>query len=534
MPTTEKTPAPAAPWRDRVRRLRRRLTATDHATLGVLYLLFGSAAGLWGATDAMLLRTGLLTPTADIWTAATYNGLFTTHGLTMLFFFATPVVFGISIYFLPPLMGADDVSSPRLTAVAFWLLPPALLLSRAGLLANLIGIEALAPPMTGWTFYTPLSASMSNPDLNLVLMGIFLNGISTILTAFNLLATIVTERAESIGWADLDVFTWSILTTCGMILVAFPVLCSAVLMLLSDRNAGTSFFLAGGGSGGPLLWQNLFWFFGHPEVYILVLPSMGLLSLILPRFAGRELFGHRSVVYSTVAIGLLSLGVWGHHMFATGMDPRTHASFMAVTLAIALPSAAKTFDWLMTLWAGEIRLTVPMLFCLAAVGNFVVGGVTGVFLAAIPVDLIYQGTYYVVGHFHLLLVGTIVFALFGANYYWFPILTGRMYDRTLAKVHFWLSVSGAGLAFHLFLLMGIWGLPRRIATYPDPFTPLNQLATVGAYLLGIGQLVWLWNMGHSIRFGSEVECSDVWDLSERGMLSREWEWFRARSGGDND
>ncbi|WP_435079505.1 cbb3-type cytochrome c oxidase subunit I [Halococcus sp. AFM35] len=514
--------------RKQLRRGVRLLTSTDHTVLGRLYLVFGIAAGLWGATDAMLLRAGLVTPGSDVWTPETFSGLFTTHGLTMLFFFAAPVIFGIAIYFIPPLVGADDLAFPRLTAAAFWLLPVALLLTRAGLLANLVGFEALSPPMTGWTFYVPMSTNMTNPDLDLVLIGILLNAISTILAAINVLVTVFTERAETVTWATLDSFTWSMLTTSGLVLLAFPVLCAASVMLLLDRNFDTSFFVPGGGGGGPLLWQHLFWFFGHPEVYILVLPPMGLLSLIIPRFSGRKLFGFSSVVYSTLAIGVLSFGVWAHHMFATGIDPRIRASFMAISLAIAVPSAVKTFDWIATMWGGAVRLTAPMLFCIGAIGTFVIGGVTGVFLAAIPVDLLYHGTYYVVGHFHLILVGTIVFALFAACYYWFPILTGKMYNTQLAKYHFWLSAVGVVVTFNLFLVIGMLGLPRRMATYPPQFTLLHQFATVGAFLIGFAQVIWLWNMYRSVRHGPAIETADVWDLAETESLTREWRWFRTR------
>ena len=509
--------------RARLRRSIRLLTSTDHTVLGILYLVFGIAAGLWGATDAMLLRSGLVTPGSDVWTPETFSGFFTTHGLTMLFFFAAPVIFGIAVYFIPPLVGADDLAFPRLTAVAFWLLPVALLLARAGLLAQLIGIEALSPPMTGWTFYVPMTTNMTNPDLDLVLLGILLNVISTILVSINVLVTVFAERAETVSWADLDSFTWTMLTASGMVLLAFPILGGALVMLLFDRNFATTFFAVEG--GGPLLWQHLFWFFGHPEVYILVLPPMGLISLILPKFAGKRLFGRRSIIYSTLAIGVLSFGVWAHHMFTTGIDPRIRASFMFVSLAIAIPSAAKVFDWIMTLWNGRIRLTTPMLFCIGAIANLIIGGVTGVFLAAIPINLLYHGTYYVVGHFHLILVGTIVFALFAANYYWFPILTGRMYNTQLAKFHFWLSSVGVVVTFNLFLLIGMLGLPRRMATYPPQFTLLQQFATVGAYLIGFAQLIWLLNMYYSVRYGPVVETADVWNLAETGALTQEWEWF---------
>lgn len=505
------------------------LTTTDNRTLGILYIVFGVLAGLWGATDALMLRTGLLTPGADIWQRQMYNALFTTHGLTMLFFFATPVIFGLSIYILPLLIGSDNMAFPRISAIAFWMLPIALLLTRAGLLSSLLGIHIIEPPKTGWTLYVPLSTDMSNPELDLVLVGLFLNGISSILIAINIIVTIATERAEQTTWATLDVFSWSMLTTSGMILFAFPMLCAALVMLLLDRTIGTLFF-----TGQPLLWQHLFWFFGHPEVYILVLPPMGIISLILPKFAGRTLFGLGSIVYSTLAIGVLSFGVWGHHMFTTGIDPRLRVSFMAVTIAIAVPSAVKTFDWIMTLWNGRIRLTTPMLFCIGAIMNFVIGGVTGVFLAAIPIDVLYHGTYYVVGHFHLILVGTIVFGLFAASYYWFPLFTGRMYNKQLGKYHFWLTMIGVVITFNLLLVIGVAGLPRRMATYPPQFTLLQQFATISAYILGLSQLIWVWNMITSLWSGPEITDADVWNLKESNAFTREWEQFQHRLEAQTD
>ncbi|MFB6222254.1 MAG: cbb3-type cytochrome c oxidase subunit I, partial [Haloarcula sp.] len=285
--------------------------------------------------------------------------------------------------------------------------------------------------------------------------------------------------------------------------------------------------------GGPLLWQHLFWFFGHPEVYILVLPPMGLVSLILPKFSGRKLFGFKFVVYSTLAIGVLSFGVWAHHMFSTGMDPRLRASFMAVSLAIAIPSAVKTFNWITTMWNGRLRLTTPMLFCIGFVSNFIIGGVTGVFLASIPVDMILHDTYYVVGHFHYIVMGAIGFAAFAGIYYWFPVFTGRMYQRTLGKAHFWLSMVGTNITFFAMLALGYLGMPRRYATYQfdgavAPLTQVqtfHQLATAGAVLLLIGQLFFVWNIVQSWLEGPKVEDGDPWNLERNGMLDREFQWF---------
>ncbi|MFB6189126.1 MAG: cbb3-type cytochrome c oxidase subunit I, partial [Halapricum sp.] len=280
------------------------------------------------------------------------------------------------------------------------------------------------------------------------------------------------------------------------------------------------------------LWQHLFWFFGHPEVYILVLPPMGLVSYIIPRFSGRKLFGFKFVVYSTLAIGVLSFGVWAHHMFATGIDPRLQVSFMAVSLAIAIPSAVKTFNWITTMWNGKVKLTTPMLFCIGFVSNFIIGGVTGVFLATIPVDYILHDTYYVVGHFHYIIMGGIAFAIFAGVYYWFPIYTGRMYQKTLGKWHFWLTMVGTNITFFAMLLLGYAGMPRRYATYNnvsvgpiDLFTSLHRLATLGAFILLIGQLIFVWNIVSSWLEGPRVTDGDPWNLKEDDLYSREFRWF---------
>ena len=526
------------------------LTTVDHKDIGILYLVFGTVAALWGGTEAMMIRTELLTPQADVWTAATYNGLFTTHGLTMLFFFVTPVFFGISNYFLPLLLGADDMAFPRLNAIGFWLLPPALLVARAGLPADALGkilstvsiyipfFEALKPPEVGWTLYPPLSLQTANPQVDLLLLGLHLSGISTIIGAINFIVTVFTERADDMDWPDVDIFSWGMLTTSGLILFAFPLLGSALIMMLLDRNFGTMFFAVEG--GGPILWQHLFWFFGHPEVYIIFLPATGLLSTILPKFSSRKLFGFKFIVYSTLAIGVLSFGVWAHHMFATGIDPRIRASFMFVSLAIAVPSAVKVFNWITTMWEGHIRLTAPMLFCIGSIGTFIIGGVTGVFLAAIPVDLLYHDTYYVVGHFHLILMGIIPMMMMAASYYWYPIITGRMYNQRLAKLQATLMIAGVPITFGSLLVQGMLGLPRRYASYPAQFAPYQQVASVGAFIIGISVILWLWNMIQSYRVGSRVDDADVWNLKRDNAFTREWQWFeqqlseRSMTDGSND
>ncbi|WP_117591971.1 cbb3-type cytochrome c oxidase subunit I [Haloprofundus halophilus] len=501
------------------------LTTVDHKDIGLMYGAYGIFAFVVGGLMVVLMRTELATPETVLVQPGFYNSLMTSHGITMLFLFGTPIIAAFSNYFIPLIIGADDMAFPRINAIAFWLLPPAALLIWAGFFP----IPNLIPAQTAWTMYTPLSAGVgqgnqANAGVDLMLLGLHLSGVSATMGAINFIATIFTERAEEVTWANLDIFSWTILTQSGLILFAFPLLGSAMLMLVADRNFGTAFYAVGEG-GGSMLWQHLFWFFGHPEVYILVLPPMGLVSYILPRFAGRRLFGFKFVVYSTLAIGVLSFGVWAHHMFSTGMDPRLRASFMAVSMAIAIPSAVKTFNWITTMWNGNIRLTAPMLYCIGFVSNFIIGGVTGVFLASVPVDLILHDTYYVVGHFHYIVMGAITFAGMAGIYYWYPLVTGRMYQRSLAKWHFWLWMIGTNVTFLAMILLGYGGMPRRYATYLPQFASLHQIATLGAYMLLLGGIIFVWNMVQSYLEGPVVEDGDPWNLEESNLRTVEWDWF---------
>ncbi|MFD1512280.1 cytochrome c oxidase subunit I [Halomarina rubra] len=525
------------------------LTTVDHKDIGMLYGLYAIVAFVWGGLAVLLMRTELFTPSMDVLGAvaggtnagnALYNGLLTSHGITMLFLFGTPIIAAFSNYFVPLLIGADDMAFPRINAIAFWLLPPGALLIWAGFF-----VPGLAPAQTSWTMYTPLSAEQAGFGADLMILGLHLTGVSATMGAINFIATIFTERGKNVNWANLDIFSWTILTQSGLILFAFPLLGSALIMLLLDRNFGTAFFAVDGGS--PILWQHLFWFFGHPEVYILVLPPMGIVSYVLPRFSGRKLFGFKFVVYSTLAIGVLSFGVWAHHMFSTGIDPRIRASFMAVSLAIAIPSAVKTFNWITTMWNGKLRLTAPMLFCIGFISNFIIGGVTGVFLAAIPIDLVLHDTYYVVGHFHYIVMGAIAFAVFAGLYYWYPIFTGRMYQRSLAKWHFWSTMIGTNLTFFAMLLLGYNEMPRRYSTYAfnADWAPLqtvellHQAATLGAFILAFGQIIWLVNFVQSWYEGPEVD-GDPWGLRDTSLYGREFEWHERRlqtavtDGGEED
>ncbi|WP_135534597.1 cbb3-type cytochrome c oxidase subunit I [Halostella pelagica] len=503
------------------------LTTVDHKDIGILYGVFAILSFAWGGLAVLLMRTELMTPTSDIVTTSTYNVLLTSHGITMLFLFGTPILAAFSNYLIPLLIGADDMAFPRINAIAFWLLPPGALLIWGGILLEPFG--AIEGAQTAWTIYPPLSVEQTNPGVDLMILGLHLTGVSATMGAINFVATIFTERGEEVGWSNLDMVSWTVLVQSGQIIFAFPLLGSALVMLLLDRNFGTTFFAVDG--GGTILWQHLFWFFGHPEVYILVLPPMGIISYVLPRFAGRKLFGFKYVVYSTLALGVLSFGVWAHHMFATGIDPRLRASFMAVSIAIAIPSAVKTFNWIATMWNGALRLRAPMLFCIGFVANFIIGGVTGVFEAAIPVDLVLHDTYHVVAHFHYVIMGAIAFAVFAGIYYWFPLVTGRWYQRTLAKWHFWLTMVGTNLTFFPMVLLGYGGMPRRYATYnlsvgPQTyFIDLHQAATLGAFILAVGQLIFVWNIVVSWLEGARIDSGDPWNLAERGLKTREWEWL---------
>ena len=515
------------------------LTTVDHKDIGVLYGTYAVIAFTVGGIMVMLMRAELLAPATDVIGAEFYNSLLTSHGITMLFLFGTPAIAAFGNYFIPLLIGADDMAFPRINAIAFWLLPPGAILIWAGFFTAPIASLDIVPAQTAWTMYTPLSAGVgsgtqANVGVDLMLLGLHLTGVSATMGAINFIATIFTERGPDVNWANLDIFSWTILTQSGLILFAFPLLGSALIMLLLDRNFATTFFAAGEG-GGPILWQHLFWFFGHPEVYILALPPMGILSLVIPKFSGRKLFGFKFVVYSTLAIGVLSFGVWAHHMFSTGIDPRIRASFMAVSLAIAIPSAVKTFNWITTMWGGNVRLTAPMLFCIGAVSNFIIGGVTGVFLASIPVDLVLHDTYYVVGHFHYIVMGLLGFAFFAGVYYWFPLFTGKMYQKRLAKAHFWLTAIGTNLTFFAMLFLGYLGMPRRYATYDFPIGPVNivtvfhQLATLGAVIIFVGQVIWIWNLVESWYEAPSMEDADPWNLKETGQFTHEWRWHERRT-----
>lgn len=510
-------------YRGELSGLKRWVTSVHHRDVGLMFGIFAVLSLLWGGVAVLLMRTELLTPNPAFVSVTTYNELFTTHGLTMLFLFGHPMAFALAIYFVPLLIGAKEMAYPRVTAIAFWLLPAGAVLIWSGFFLDPIAPE-LGPAATGWTIYAPLSQEMETVGIDLMLLGLNLTEISGIMVAITIIVTVFTERSEDIPWAQLDLFTWAMLTVAGLVLFAFPVLEAAIIMLLLDRNFGTLFFAAEG--GGPILWQHLFWFFGHPEVYILILPAFALASLILPRFAGREMVAPYAMIYTTLAIGVLGFGLWAHHMFTTSVDPRIKFSFMAVSLAIAIPSSVKTFNWIGTLYNADIRLPAPMLFVVSFIANFIIGGITGVMVASIPFDLAVHDTHFIIGHFHYLFVGGLVFNIWAAIYYWFPILTGRIYNKTLAHLHFWLAMIGVQLAFFGLLLLGIEGMPRRYATYIPELVLLNRITTLGAYLIGAATVVWLVNVIYSWTNGRPIESTDPWGLEARGLQTPEWIWFQ--------
>ncbi|MFB6081755.1 MAG: cbb3-type cytochrome c oxidase subunit I [Halanaeroarchaeum sp.] len=492
------------------------LTTVDHKDIGLMYGAYAMVAFAWAGVSVLIMRLELLTPEATMISIQTYDALMTSHGTTMLIVFGTPIMAAFANYFLPLLIGADDMAFPRLNAIAFWLLPPGALLIWAGFF-----LPVVEPAQTGWTMYTPLATQRANAGVDLFLLGQHLIGVSGLMSAINFITTTFTER--DVSWKEMDIFSWTVVTQAGQILFAFPMLGAALIMLLMDRNFGTTFFAVEGGT--PLLWQHIFWFFGHPEVYILILPPMGIISLVIPRFAGRKLFGFKFVVYSTLAIGVLSFGVWAHHMFTTGMDPRLRASFMAVTLAIAVPSAVKTFNWITTMWNGRLALKTPMLWAVGFIFNFIIGGITGVFLGSIPIDMFVHDTYYIVGHFHYMLMGGAVFALFAGFYYWFPLVTGRHYHEPSGKIHFWLTHIGTNVTFFAMMVMGWGGMPRRYATYLPKYADMHILATIGAFIIAAGMLVGLVNIVVSWRYGERVTDGDPWDLERDDLRTPDWDWF---------
>ena len=459
---------------------------------------------------ALTFRAELAQPGLQFMGADFYNQMVTLHGLVMVFGAVMPAFVGLANWMIPLQIGASDMALPRLNNFSFWIMPFAF-----GLLLSSLFMPGGAPNF-GWTLYAPLSTTYGPPSTDFLILGIHLMGISSILGAINIIVTIFNLRAPGMTLMKMPMFVWTWLITAFLLIMAMPVLAGVVTMMLTDRHFGTSFFEASGG-GDPLIFQHVFWFFGHPEVYIMILPGFGIASEIIPVFARKRLFGYTSMVWATGSIALLSFVVWGHHMFATGMPLATELWFMYATMVIAIPTGVKVFNWVATMWGGSMTFETPMLFALGFVVMFTIGGLSGLMLAIAPVDFQYHDTFFVVAHIHYVLYPGAIFATMAAVYYWIPKWTGNMYDERLGKLHFWTAVVAINLTFFPMHFVGLGGMPRRIADYALPFTGLNTFATIGAFLLGLTQLLFLYIVIKTARGGPKA-TDQVWE----GAKGLEW------------
>ncbi|WP_408660358.1 cytochrome c oxidase subunit I [Jatrophihabitans sp.] len=480
------------------------LRTTDHKLIGRMYMVTSFAFFLLGGLMALLMRAELGRPGMQFLSPEQYNQLFTMHGTIMLLFFATPSVFAFANLVLPLQIGSPDVAFPRLNAFSYWLYLFGATVACLGFFTPGGAADG------GWTFYLPLNDGTHAPGFgaDFWILGLALSGLGTILGGVNMVTTVLTLRAPGMTMFRMPIFTWNILVTSLLVLLAFPILTAALLVLWTDRHLGSQVYEAA--NGGPILWQHLFWFFGHPEVYILALPFFGIVSEIFPVFSRKPLFGYKGLVLATLSIAALSLTVWAHHMFATGVVLLPFFSFLS--FLIAVPTGLKFFNWIGTLWRGSITFESPMLFSMGFLVTFLFGGLTGVVLASPPADFHVSDSYFVVAHFHYVLFGTIVFAAYAGVYFWFPKFTGRYMDERLGKLHFWLTFIGFHTTFLVQHWLGAEGFPRRYVDYlpGDGFTTLNTISSVGAFLLGASMLPFLYNVYKSYRFGEIATADDPW------------------------
>ncbi|MDE3113076.1 MAG: cytochrome c oxidase subunit I [Chloroflexota bacterium] len=464
------------------------ITTVDHKKIGILYLGTTFMFFLFGGLLALGIRTQLATPDGKFLTAPEYNAAFTMHGTTMIFLAVVPIFTGFANYIVPLQLGARDMAFPRLNALSYWLL----------LAGGIVVYSAFifGPPAAGWTSYVPLSTAQYSPQLgqDLWILGLTVLGFSSIFGALNLIVTIFALRAPGMTFHRLTLFIWSVLVTSFLLVLAMPFLTVAGVILLFDRIAGTSFFAVKEGAD-PLLWQFLFWFFGHPEVYIMILPGFGIVSEVLPVFSRKPIFGYKMIAYSSTAIGFLSFSVFVHHMFVAGIDTPLQVFFMASTMLIAVPTGVKIFSWLGTIWGGSLRFKTPMLFALGFLATFTIGGISGVFLGSVPNDFQLSDTYYVVAHIHYVLMGGAMFTVFAGLYYWLPKITGRMLSERLGQLHFILMFIGFNVTFFPMHQLGLDGMPRRTYHYPQSpeWGTLNFIETLGAYLMAVAVLIFLYN-----------------------------------------
>jgi len=488
------------------------LRTTDAKQIGIMYMVTSFAFFMVGGLMALLMRAELAQPGGQFLSPEQYNQLFTMHGTIMLLFFATPILFAFANFITPLQIGAPDVAFPRLNALAYWMY------LFGGSLAMLGFVTPGGAADCGWFCYSPLSSEAHSPGVgtDMWIVGLALSGLGTILGGVNMITTILTLRAPGMTMFRMPIFTWNIMVTSLLVLMVFPILAAALLALLADRHLGAHVYDPA--TGGPMLWQHLFWFFGHPEVYIVALPFFGIITEVIPVFSRKPIFGYKGLVGATIAIAALSMSVWAHHMFATGQVLLPFFSFLS--FLIAVPTGMKFFNWIGTMWRGQITFETPMLFALGFLTTFLLGGLSGVMLASPPIDFHVSDSYFVVAHFHYVLFGTIVFAVYAGVYFWFPKMTGRMLDERIGKIHFWLTIIGFHTTFLVQHWLGTKGMPRRYYDYlpSDGWGLLNMISTIGSFIIGISTLFFLYNVWKSYKIGPVVEVDDPWGHGQ----SLEW------------
>jgi cytochrome c oxidase subunit 1 len=483
------------------------LTTTDHKKIGVMYMVTSFLFFMLGGVLALGIRSELAVPGLQFIDEAVYNQLFGMHAIMMIFLFVMPMTTGLANYIVPLQLGAADMSFPRINALSFWMLVAGAIL--------IVSAFAFGGAPTGWTLYVPLSVQVSVTGVDLLLLGLVVLGFSSIFGAINFMVTIFKMRAPGMGLLRMPMFCWTTLVTSVLLLFSLPVIAAGLIMIFIDRNYGGGFFDPAMG-GSPVLWQHIFWFFGHPEVYILILPAFGVISEVIPVFSRKPLFGYKAFVIATAAIGALGFTVWAHHMFVTGAVYLPFFSFF--TFLIAVPTGVKFFNWLATMWGGHLRFDTPMLYAVGFIALFLIGGLDGAFLAVVPFDFMVHSTYWVVSHIHYVLVAGAVFAIFAALFYWFPKISGRRLDERMGKIQFWVLFIGTNLAFFPQHMLGLDGMIRRISDYSGNagWTELNFLSTVGAFLIAASVPIFLWNVFTTLRKPAENEA-DPWDAN-----SLEW------------